>query len=319
MELKSSFQARGILGTSFVSDLEESVVDGAYDVVILSSSWDNRCVSVSQRANIGAELVILVLPEHRDLLGLRERNDRVLLEFAKTISKQVVTIGGNSNMIEPFWSQIHERIVLAARKKGDAVSVLVDASACPRYITLATVAMCFRDALCKRIEILYADAKYGEENGDTPLSFSGGSWRMLAVPGLIGEGDPGKKRFYLVSVGFDGSRTMRVVSKADPDRVSLFFPDPGVLPEYTERAYKENSSIIEEFRIPESQLVKACPATITFTHRRQLKLTPSDNNLRGRFKGDSLSFAEGSSSGRRSRIEELPGAELSDGGMVLPG
>ena len=80
------------------------------------------------------------------------------------------------------------------------------------------------------------------------------------MPGLEGEYDPAKARFYLLSVGFEGAKTLRVVTRADPDRVSVLFPEPGYFPEYSKRTRIDNDALLRRFRVPRDQVVCATAA-----------------------------------------------------------
>jgi hypothetical protein len=65
-----------------------------------------------------------------------------------------------------------------------------------------------------------------------------------------------------VSVGFEGPKTLRAVTRADPDRVSLLFPSPGILPAYVEITRRSNEELVQEYRIPKVQIVEAPAADV---------------------------------------------------------
>jgi hypothetical protein len=62
---------------------------------------------------------------------------------------------------------------------------------------------------------------------------------------------------YLVSVGFEGDKTLRAVSRADPDKVSILFAKPGVRPEYEALAAEANRDLMREFLVPKSRILNA--------------------------------------------------------------
>jgi hypothetical protein len=113
--------------------------------------------------------------------------------------------------------------------------------------------------LAQTVTVLYAEGKYGQ--APVPLTmdypFTVGHWQALPIPFLFGHAFPTKKKHFIVSVGFEGRRTARVLSKEDPDRVSILFPKPGVRKGYVEQAWERNSETIKEYRIPKSNIINA--------------------------------------------------------------
>ncbi|MGA8026637.1 MAG: hypothetical protein WB992_05785 [Bryobacteraceae bacterium] len=87
--------------------------------------------------------------------------------------------------------------------------------------------------------------------------FSIGEWDTLPIPFLEGRRAPGRKKYVMVSVGFEGSKTFRVLSREDPDRVSVLFPDPGSEQGYPAIAEEQNKLLIETYNVPPAQIVRA--------------------------------------------------------------
>ena len=95
------------------------------------------------------------------------------------------------------------------------------------------------------VDVFYAEGKYPEEQEGV------GQARALHDRGLedstrarvtrrVGPGEI--EILPLVSVGFEGTKTLRMVTRAEPDRVSMLFPDPPVQPRYVARAAENNRS-----------------------------------------------------------------------------
>ena len=127
--------------------------------------------------------------------------------------------------------------------------------------------------------LLVGDIHYADEATRGELAFTRGRWATVPVPFLSGLFHPNKRLFYLVSAGFEGDKTFRAISRADPDRVSLLFAKPGYCPEYESRALMANSSLIQEFVIPKSQIINAPGADAITTWRllEQNKLHRNDS------------------------------------------
>jgi hypothetical protein len=105
--------------------------------------------------------------------------------------------------------------------------------------------------------LFYAEGGYPDPSKGEELVFTGGRWKSVEAPYFPGIWDPRKKTFYLVSVGFEGDKTLRTISRADPDRVSVLFPEPGIRPEYVEATSRANHELMRMYRIPENQVVRA--------------------------------------------------------------
>ena len=95
------------------------------------------------------------------------------------------------------------------------------------------------------------------DNTNDCVAFTRGDWATVAIPFLSGIFEAGKNSFYLVSVGFEVEKILRAVSRVDPDRVSLLVADPAVSPEYECRSLEVRADIINEFQIPDSQIVRS--------------------------------------------------------------
>lgn len=132
-------------------------------------------------------------------------------------------------------------------------------SACPRYLSFGLMSQAIGAGIADEVSLVYAEGNYPEEKSeeDRHELFTAGGWDVLPVPGLEGEWDPDKKRFYLVSVGFEGSKTLRLVSREEPDEVSILFPEPGVKPEYAVRTGKRNEPLFRRFRIAADHIIRA--------------------------------------------------------------
>lgn len=249
----SQFSQRHILATSQRLATYAEIA-GKYDFALLASSWDGRSVCIADAAKLRTTRTAVLLFDLRDDKGRRDRHDKVLLDYAGTVSDQTVKIRGKSTDVEVIWEQIAECILAQARDSGRPLNVLLDLSACPRYYAAALVSACLGKGLAATLTVVYAEGKYPR---DKDVTFLSGKWRMVAVPGLDGRYDPAKKRFFLVSVGWEGWRTLRSVSQSDPDRVSLLFPDPASDPDYVSESERHNKDLIDQYCIPDGQVIRA--------------------------------------------------------------
>lgn len=244
----------GFLEASSFNVANPADIAGTYDIMFLFSSWDLRCLSVCKSRELKARRAILLLFERRDCLGLRDQHDEVLKDFCRTSSHECVAINVISTEVERTWDQVSTELRSAARTAGHPIRLFLDLSTCPRYYAAGILAACFKSGLASFVSVFYAEGHYPDE---AEVTFTYGQWRTVAVPELDGRYDPRNRRFFLVSVGWEGWRTLRVVSRADPDRVSILFPKPGFEKKYVEEAMKVNADLINRYCIPNNHIVNA--------------------------------------------------------------
>ena len=199
-------------------------VSGVYDIMLICSSWDLRCTCITEALEIKATYAIPLFFKVRDSAGLRDRHDKIISNFCEKVATHVHPLIGASVDVEVMWAALYAELREVSRIKGKALRVLIDISACPRYYFSATCAFLLSAGLAESITVFYAEGVYPKDAVNQEIAFTGGRWRTIPIPGLLGRFNPENNRFYLVSLGFEGWKTLRVVSRADPDRVSMLFP-----------------------------------------------------------------------------------------------
>lgn len=258
----TSFRQGYLSGTSRRSGNLEALTIGDYDAVILTSSWDARSITLTAATKTKCDLGIALLFTCRDHQGLRDQHDPKIKSFLESISSRCSYVLGDSCDVNDIWGQLSSQLINLRKERQRPLRVLMDLSACPRYFALGVAALSFTHRVAKQVVVFYAEGVYNVGGGVSDIAFTGGHWSTVAVPFLSGYFEPSKPRQYVVSVGFEGEKTLRAISRADPDRVSLLFPKPGVSPEYEKRAALANEPLVREFLIPESHVVNA-PASDT--------------------------------------------------------
>lgn len=225
-----------------------------FDVLLVAPSWDQRCTTIANASRLNVGSVIILDFENRGTSGRRDRHESIIQKFAqeRSISRPAV-IAGRSESVEPMWESVESTLTGIALDTGRPLRILVDMSTCPRFISLAILGWGMSTRLAFQQSFLYSE---GEYLGEGPELFSLGKWELLPIPYLYGKYDPRLTRMLYVSVGFEGTKTIRAVSHCDPDRVSLLFPDPGVLPEYVDRTTKCNQPLRDRYCIPDKEVTR---------------------------------------------------------------
>ena len=229
----SAFTQGSLAGESLRSESLAELFPDEFDAAVVVPSWDERCIGVTTTA-IAARMGLVVSLSGKDPAGRRDKLEARIVEFIRGRCRETMTVAANSLDPDSMWLPIDKRLRKLAGELGRPLAVMLEGSTCPRYLSLAIIGSLLQRGIVRRLAISYSEARYPNKDPTAlphdEVAFTGGSWRAVPVPGLEGEYDPAKARFYLLSVGFEGAKTLRVVTRADPDRVSVLFPEPGYFP-----------------------------------------------------------------------------------------
>lgn len=253
MRTSTTHASGPISARSIFSAEAREIAFGEFDVMVLTSSWDERCAIPLKATALSARIGILILFDEHDPGGLRAKNDKLLLDWLQSHSETVRIVRGSAMDVFGVWAELFQHVKTASVVSGRPLSIFIEASTCPRFHTLATMAMSLTRGLASTVSLMYSEGSYPERAESREVAFTRGAWETVPVPALEGRYDPEKKRFYLASLGFEGWKTLRVVARADPDRVSVLLPNPGTHDEYASRARNNNRTLLEQYCIPEEQ------------------------------------------------------------------
>jgi hypothetical protein len=273
----SSFRELFLSGSAHSGQSPSDVITGHFDLLIVTSSWDSRCKCLSE-SDVSADHGVGLFFSNRGQGELRDEHDPVMTRLLEERCTSYKPITLPSEALYDLWDAIWHEVEETAKCLGRPLRVLLDLSTCPRFYAMALVAEGFNSHLVHELTTFYAEGDYPEPPAIDPHElFTSGSWATVAIPGISASPDPAKKRFYLVSVGFEGSKTLRAVTTDGADRVSVLFPKPGVKPEYVDRTASENANLKAEYRIPDTQFIDA-PAGDAVAAWRALAETPLETD-----------------------------------------
>lgn len=256
-KVHSHYRQAHLEGGGRCSETPAEVLDKEYDLIVMTASWDSRCLCLCDQ-DIRSTDGIGVFFSNRGTLGLRDQHDQRVTQFLEDHCQAMEVVEGESEDLRGLWEAMWVAAWKSYLAAGRPLDVLLDLSTCPRYYAMAFLAQGFRTGVVGRLTCFYAEGRYPPNPADANADqFTAGRWETRAVPGLTGTADPGNRRLYVVSVGFEGSKTFRAVSSDDPDRVAVLFPDPGVDPGYPERTQRENRLLFREYGIEDEDLIKA--------------------------------------------------------------
>lgn len=254
----TEFRSGFLEGTSaqIVDPAQE--IEGSYDLAVFAPSWDRRCLSILQ-AGVRIDYAIVLDFVKDDEHGLQKDHFRSTAAFAaeRARLREILTI--DALRLRESWRALWDRVQAYVRMKGRPLKILIDLTACPRFYSLGLVAGALRNGVAAKVTVFYAEGKYIHPRGLIAggYHFSFGHWKAVPIPFLQGAVRPGRSRHYVVSVGFEGSKTARVLTKADPDKVSLLLPTPGVQKGYASLAMEQNERLVTDYRIGKQDIAKA--------------------------------------------------------------
>lgn len=240
----------------------ERLWHGNYDAGLFVPSWDSRCLAVTKTPHLRIDNSLTILFSGKDAEGRRDSNERILSSWLRSWSADLSEVTGASSNLDSVFEEAVTWLAEVWAKKGRPIRLLIDFSTCPRYYALGLLAMGLKNGILSSATILYSEGQYKSIQGDgnfkgSPEILTRGRWETVSIPFLNGEVDPGKDKYFLMSVGFEGAKTMRVVEREDPDRISILLPKPGVLPGYDEIARIRNRELIECYAVPPKEIVHA--------------------------------------------------------------
>lgn len=231
--------------------------DEEYDIAILVSGWEHRSAAVTG-LRMRCHRCLVIRLEQDGLPFYRDEYDQAVRRYASGISRRVENISGSFSEDNGLQSALHNVVISTCREVGRPARVLFDITNCPKYAFLEFLSFCFHRGLCKELCFCYAEGIYRHTHrSDREYVFTYGNWDSVIVPGFLGAPNPEKRRYFLVAVGFEGEQALRLVSRHEPDRVSLLVPEPGFTPAYTRKAREHANLLVEEYRIPPNQIISA--------------------------------------------------------------
>lgn len=239
----------------------ETQLSRVFDLGFVVSGWEERCVTVTQTPLTFREAFMIRFEQDGEVC-FKTPYDSALWEWlsARTGHGACRRLTGSLSDTSLLLGEIHKIIQAAQTRKGRPLKVFLDMTSCPKHVFLDILAFSLADALCSHVCLTYGEGEY--HSNRSKLVFASGDWDSAIVPGYRGMPDPERRRFFLVSLGFEGERSLRMVSRYEPDRVSLLVPFPGFCSDYSRRAVENASLLVDEYRIPDDQVRRAPAADV---------------------------------------------------------
>lgn len=254
--LVTTFSAGSVTASSFSGGSVSELLNDSFDMVLVCSSWDERCLAATEVSSLQTSEALILEFNQKDKHGLRAKHDQKLQRFFRRRAPTSVVEGDVRNLRDT-WRQLQVSLGQVANARGGGLRLLLDITTMPRFYSLAVLGAGLKSGAIAELSLLYSEGSYPDPPARGDVAFTRGIWKATPIPTFEGEYDPGKGTFYLVSIGFEGGKTLRVVRRADPTRVVALLPDPGTHPDYAARTRADNRILLEEFVDPAEGLIRA--------------------------------------------------------------
>ena len=250
---------RRIIEHDFKADPSELRPNGI-DLVIAGATWDSRCRRVLEMNwGDGFDESLLVTYFDQGKTGRTVENAEFLrarLEKVARRSAQSVLI--DSSDVNGSWAIAKRSLVETYLRVGRPLSVLVDVNSVPRFISLALLGYGARSGVISEFYASYtAAAHYDPTDASTETKFTHGQWLPISIAPLGTGAPPSSRSHLIVSAGFEGTNTRRLVNALEPDRISLAIPT-GVSAENDRTSLRVNSVLADEYLL-DADAVITCP------------------------------------------------------------
>jgi len=224
----------------------------AYDLVIAGASWDSRCMVMAGLEGLAAAHALIVKYEDVGSSGRSEAHERRLSQrFARMDGLHETDVRVDSYDLDASWAALRDQILDTYSKVSRPLDVLIDLTSIPRNLSLGLLGFGLRSGVAQSFDFFYAAASdYCNAGGTDASPFTMGYWKPWSIAGLGGTSPARARQHLVVSAGFEGDRTRRLVDSLEPDRVSIVFAEPGSSPEAEERARLENHMLAETYLLP---------------------------------------------------------------------
>ncbi len=237
---------------------------GGCDVLVLSLGPQERCCAISHSGS-AATIKALIIGRGADFASGEPEPQRRVEEHLEQLVKYAGSslepelLSASPHDLHQTLSELKRHVMEAYRVAGRPLDIGIDLTSCPIFHALGLTAFALENGLTRRLSFFYAEGEYpqpAEEDGWHEL-FTAGDWDVAAIPGLQNPWIPRSSRRYVVSVGFEGNRTLRLCERREPDNIVVLFPDPGVRPEYAERTRSQNASFFDRFALSDEAFLRA--------------------------------------------------------------
>jgi len=245
IDIRNSFLEISSLSSSSIDE----VYTGHFDFAMGASSWDERSIAMTNARNFTSDFGLLFYFLKKDSKGVSERHETILGVFFERYCKRHSVHEVEATHLRANWEVVRSALLKAYHETHRPLSVFVDLSTIPRHLSLGLLGFGLEHGLIESLTYGYSEGEYPNDDKDSVSQelFTEGGWEAVAIPGFIGEWEPCRARHYIVALGFEGVKTQQLVSRSEPDKVSVLFPDPPVKEGYDEITFENNRLLIERY------------------------------------------------------------------------
>ncbi|WP_141677827.1 hypothetical protein [Microbacterium oleivorans] len=236
-----------------VDSIEVSIED--VDLLIGGATWDARCLvvnDISYRNRVTHAMLLTF--EDRGTSGRVDIHEGLLREGMSRVSDNpLLTLQIDTSALVGAWAMFRRAVLNVYEAVGRPLRVAVDLNSVPRYLALSLLGFGAKTGVVASFSAIYSAAR-AYINESSSLSFTEGSWKPRAIP-TLGEGAfPSARSVLVVSGGFEGDHTLRLVNALEPDRVIVALTT-GIRVEHDRMAQRASVNLAEDYLLAEGGVV----------------------------------------------------------------
>jgi len=238
--------AWGVSKQTLASSARDLMCDPV-DILIVAGTWDVRCLSmVEVQWERPVPRVLLVKYANSGKSGRARSYTELLLEhFSAESSARVSDISIDSSNLVAAWSDMKAAVLDAYVEVGRPIRIGLDITSVPRYVWLNLLGYAAETGVIAGFEFVYT-AAHEYEYVDGPRIFSDGVWKPRAIATLGRGAQPSAESLLVVSGGFEGANTLRLVNALEPDRVLVALSSSQSI-EHDRDARRANAPLAQEY------------------------------------------------------------------------
>lgn len=237
------------------------LMNGSFDFVVVGASWDKRCRTVIDSAELATDSTALIRYTSSGVSGTSSTSFALLESYLSARTKNTVAVltVDSAQMVET-WTAIRRAVVQAYTELGRPLNIAIDLSSVPRYVSMGLLGFGYKSGCAARMTFWYTAAKSYRALSDVtkPMStseFTLGTWLPQPIPVLSRPTSGSAPMRLLVSTGLEGSLTMGLVDDLEPARVRLVY-STGNNATLIARVHEENAALEDAYFVQEDDIVE---------------------------------------------------------------
>lgn len=233
---------------------ESANISDKYDLAVVFNSFDSRSLEYSNLFSNKPFKYSIIISFQSDKVQKRQ-NLQKHLQYMEVLSNNHPIVIEDIDIFDYHKNLNHIFSIIPSETIGLKSKWFIDISGVP---TIYTIAILKKMRMTFPTPELHCLNVSGEYKSDVPThkQFTGGYSREIYVPYYSGNPDFSKPWRYVFLLGWEGTRSLSVLKKCEPDFVDVVITNPGYKDGYEKRVLENNKSFLFECRVSEDNYIE---------------------------------------------------------------